>query len=91
MQDFQQDKLYYSDSTGKSIPIATMPCPVAQRAYAKLERTQGYAILETPLARALHARAELGVGAEAVEFGGRMMIRDKDSKKFRAGTTRLSR
>ena len=53
-----------------------------QQGSTSFERTQGYAMLETPLAQALHARAQVGVGAEVAGNSG--MIRDKATKQFRA-------
>lgn len=93
-QDLTQGIVYFSESAGKDIEIRTMPCPVAMRALAKIERTLGYEALESPLAQALKARAEQGIGAELVEFAGAtgapmMMLRDKETKKFRAGASRL--
>jgi hypothetical protein len=90
---FSQDEWYWSESKQERIQIKKCPCPVAMRALAKIERTLGYEALESPLAQALKARAEQGIGAELVEFDGptgpRMMLRDKETKTFRAGASRI--
>jgi len=86
-QDFNQGELYWSESCQRFEEIKLMPCPFALRALAKLERTEGFDILTTPLAQALKARAESGIDAEVTEVatidGGARMLRDRRSGKFR--------
>lgn len=89
-----QDEFYWSASTERQEPIKVMPVDYALRALTKLTRQHGFAVLESPLGQALKQRTELGIGAEVVEFGTphtggtRMMLRDRQTKAFKAGAAK---
>lgn len=89
-----QGERYWSESSQSFTEIRLMPVPHALRAVAKLERKCGFDILSTPLGKALLARTEQGVDAVATDivgFGGRKMLKDRNTGKFRGAWAKTPR